>query len=241
MATAEDALTLAASQLGIAERPDGSNVTPFSAWYGITGPWCAMFVSWVFDRIGAPMPGGAKGFAYCPTGVSAFRAAGKWGAGVAGIRRGDVVFFELGTAAGIDHVGIVENVEPDGRITSIDGNVGNRVGRITRRPTEIVGFGRPDYTGTSAGIDLGAIAGGVVGALGDPVGTLTGGVGAAVSAAIDATFGPLAAALRAALDPDNWKRVALGAAGLLMVLGGGLVIRGDVLVAQVPQIIGAAR
>lgn len=42
----------ALSQLGETERPPNSNRSKFSTWYGIIGPWCAMFVTWVFATLG---------------------------------------------------------------------------------------------------------------------------------------------------------------------------------------------
>ena len=59
-------LDIAASQDGITEDPPGSNSVKYWDWWangdGVTqaseilGPWCASFVSWVFDQAGAPLP-----------------------------------------------------------------------------------------------------------------------------------------------------------------------------------------
>lgn len=60
-------LARARSQLGIHEKPFGSNRTPYSKWYGLVGPWCARFVSWCFFHEGLPLPAStSKGFAYTP-------------------------------------------------------------------------------------------------------------------------------------------------------------------------------
>lgn len=39
-------VTLARRQVGVKENPPNSNRVKFSTWYGMIGPWCAMFVTW---------------------------------------------------------------------------------------------------------------------------------------------------------------------------------------------------
>lgn len=51
-AAAATPLDIATSQLGVKESPAGSNRVKFSAWYGVVGPWCAMFVSWCMAQDG---------------------------------------------------------------------------------------------------------------------------------------------------------------------------------------------
>jgi hypothetical protein len=41
------ALKIALAQKGIKESPRDSNKVKFSAWYGLVGPWCVMYQSWV--------------------------------------------------------------------------------------------------------------------------------------------------------------------------------------------------
>ena len=44
------------TELGTLESPPNSNRTKYGAWYGFDGfPWCAMFVSWVYDKAGSPL------------------------------------------------------------------------------------------------------------------------------------------------------------------------------------------
>jgi len=144
-------LARARSQLGIHERPFGSNRTPYAQWYGLIGPWCAMFVSWCFFHEGLPLPAStSKGFAYTPVGAAWFKRQGRWS------RRpqvGAVIFFDF-PGDGVDrisHVGIVERVNADGSPTCLEGNTnapGGRTGGQVmrhRRTVGIMGYGLPNY------------------------------------------------------------------------------------------------
>lgn len=152
----ERILARARSQLGIHEQPFGSNRTPYCRWYGLIGPWCAMFVSWCFFHEGLPLAAStAKGFAYTPVGAAWFRRQGRW------TRRpqvGAVIFFDF-PGDGVDrisHVGIVERVNHDGSVTCVEGNTnapGGRTGGMVmrhRRTVGIVGYGLPSYGGAVA-------------------------------------------------------------------------------------------
>lgn len=148
MTTAEQVLDVARSQLGTAETP--INRTKYGQWYGMDGqPWCAMFVSWVFDQAGLPIPAKQpKGFAYCPDGVNYFKRIRRW---FDRPEVGDVVFYTFDHDGLADHVGIVEAVISDDSITAIEGNTnaagssnGDRVMRRVRS-RGIMGFGRPAY------------------------------------------------------------------------------------------------
>jgi peptidoglycan hydrolase-like protein with peptidoglycan-binding domain len=147
----ERILARARSQLGIHENPFGSNRTPYSRWYGLVGPWCAMFVSWSFFNEGLPLPAStAKGFAYTPVGAAWFASQKRW------TRRpevGAVIFFDF-PGDGVDrisHVGMVEAVNSDGSVTCLEGNTnapGGRTGGMVmrhRRTGGIVGYGLPKY------------------------------------------------------------------------------------------------
>ncbi|HEY9695850.1 MAG TPA: peptidoglycan-binding protein [Trichocoleus sp.] len=135
----------ARGELGNGEQPSGSNRTKYGEWYGANGhPWCAMFVSWVFAHEGMPLSFTTKkGFAYCPSGMAGFKARGQWH--VSGPRPGDVVFFNW-DGGRVDHVGIVESVNKDGSITTIEGNTShNKVEHRHRSGKTIAGYGRPNY------------------------------------------------------------------------------------------------
>jgi hypothetical protein len=151
MTTVNDVLSAAAKYIGTAENPPNSNhVVGITDWYGIDrAPWCAMFVSKVFSDAGMPLQATTpKGFAYCPFGVNYFKARLAYEQTP---RVGAVVFFEWPGKCVASHVGIVETVNADGSIISIEGNT-NMVGsynggevRRMHRKADILGYGYPDY------------------------------------------------------------------------------------------------
>lgn len=149
----EKILATAWSKLGVAENPPFSNKVEFSAWYGITGPWCAMYVSWCFYKaLGySPFPASSsKGFAYCPSGVNWFKDHKKWADKSVRPKRGWIVFFDfIGRPS---HVGIVLDVLPDGRLHTIEGNTngsgsrdGGSVMEHYRSTNQVVGYGIMDF------------------------------------------------------------------------------------------------
>lgn len=149
--TPQNVLKIAASSIGYKESPAGSNRSKFGKWYGMDAqPWCAMFVSYCFHAAGLPLAiTTPKGFAYCPYGVQWFRQQGKF---FKTPKVGDVVFFDWGRDGIADHVGIVEALNPDGTITTIEGNTsqandsnGGAVMRRVRSLKVVQGFGRPAY------------------------------------------------------------------------------------------------
>ena len=58
----QKALAVALTQVGISEYPPYSNRVKYTAWYGMIGPWCAMFESWCFAQVG-----GKFRYSYVPT------------------------------------------------------------------------------------------------------------------------------------------------------------------------------
>lgn len=127
--------------------PLGSNNVKYNTWfYGgeVHGPqfmWCAVYQSWTAAA------------ARIPTSIIPKNAS------VLGMRDffqardrifqtprvGDLVIFI--TSATERHIGFVEMLLPDGRFTTIEGNVSHRVMRVNHSPSEsnIFGYGRPEY------------------------------------------------------------------------------------------------
>src|SRR6478736_4268404 len=157
MSTTADALiAAAASQIGYFVKPGGR--TKYGEWYGLpTGQWCAMFVSWCAEQSGNA--GVIPKHAYTPNGVNWAKQNGRWHAGLAGVRRGDIVYFDFpGAPNRVSHVGIVEGVAADGSVYTIEGNTSGPGGDQRnggcclrkQRKSYIVGYLRPNY-GTTSG------------------------------------------------------------------------------------------
>lgn len=155
MTTASDVVRIAEHEIGITENPPGSNINKYGQWYGVDGvPWCGCFVSYCFSVAGLPLPvQSPRGFSYCPYGVEWFKAQGRFSHTP---EVGDVVFFDWcphTPNSDAYHVGIVAQVNPDGSITTIEGNTGDvsqdnggRVMRKQRYPETWYGFGHPSYS-----------------------------------------------------------------------------------------------
>lgn len=152
MASADDVLAVAISQLGYQE--GANNNTKYGQWYGMNNvPWCDEFVSWVAAQAGAADIIGK--FAYCPYHVNWFKSRNQWH--TSSPQRGDIIFYDWNGDGVADHVGIVENVL-DGTYpgaiegNSTDGNTseGLYVARHARALKYILGYGRPAYGASSA-------------------------------------------------------------------------------------------
>lgn len=163
---AYDVLRVAAGEVGYSRWNDPQPGTKYGRWYaqktgdsyyGTSGvPYCAMFVSWVFNQAGAICPG-LPG-AYCPwierDGRNAGRAVSKYSA-----RPGDIVLYDWGSDGVADHVGIVE-VNHGNYIQTIEGNTssgssgsqsnGGVVARRTRNWNCVRAIIRPTYGSSSS-------------------------------------------------------------------------------------------
>lgn len=157
--TAARVLEVARAELGTAEVPPGTNRTKYGQAYGLDGqPWCCIWVWWIFREAGASdlIPKAA----YTPTLANWFQRRSQWGTKP---RRGALVFFDFprDNLDRISHVGIVEAVQADGTIITIEANTtppggtgsqrdGGGVYRRARR-AGIVGYGYPTYTPAAPG------------------------------------------------------------------------------------------
>lgn len=138
------ALAFAQQEIGQAEQPPGSNDSPRIADYrtatagsGI-GPWCAYFVSWAAKNAGAPLGEAGQGFGSVSAVASWAQRTGRWNPAASGQppQAGDLIVW------GGQHVGIVESVDADGKIHTIEGNSSNMV---TRRTHDASGDGATGY------------------------------------------------------------------------------------------------
>ena len=154
--TASSVMTIAAKELGYSRWNDPQKGTKYGRWYakytgnsyyGESGvPFCAMFVSWVFNQAGAKAAG-IPG-AYCPYIVNAGRKAGATIA-TKNAKYGDIVLFDWGGDGVSDHVGLVE-ANNGSYLTCIEGNTNNgQVARRTRAYSTVICIIRPNYSSSS--------------------------------------------------------------------------------------------
>lgn len=151
--TMTDMLAVARREIGVREKPSGSNKVKYTKWYPMIGPWCAMFVSWSAEQAGVPTSVIPK-HAYTPSGVAWFKAQGRYKQRA---KVGDIVYYEFPGMGRVSHVGIVEKVHGPRDITAIEGNTdaaggrtGGKVMRKRRSGSIIDGFGRPAYRSTAS-------------------------------------------------------------------------------------------
>jgi len=145
------ALERAISQLGVKESPPESNQTKYCSWYGMVGPWCAMFVSWCFEYgsrdLGKDSPSFKAGacYSYCPYVVSDARSNRNGLKTTDDPQPGDLVVYDWGYDTVYDHIGIFEKWTGGGSFNAIEGNTsyGNdsNGGEVMRRSRSKSGQG----------------------------------------------------------------------------------------------------
>jgi len=114
---------VAESQIGQGEHPPNSNCTV----YGPCEEWCSLFAAWVWQHAGVALPGSTALYAYSGSLYTWVREhGGKVLPASARPSAGDAVFYGQGPESSA-HIGIVQRVFPDGRITTIEGNYNNHV------------------------------------------------------------------------------------------------------------------
>jgi hypothetical protein len=130
------ALAAAQSQVGVAEQPPGSNDGPQIAEFRTAtagsgvGPWCAYFTSWAAAQAGVPLGEAGQGFGSVSALYGWAQRTGRATPAGPGVRPnpGDLIVW------GGRHIGIVESVDADGSIHTIEGNSSNAVSRRTYGP-----------------------------------------------------------------------------------------------------------
>src|SRR3954469_10511806 len=136
-------VTAAESQVGQAEAPPGSNDGPAIATYrsAVAGaqagqPWCAYFVSWAAAQAGTPLGDTGAVIGSVSEITSWAQRTGTFLPAGSTPQPGDLILF------GTEHVGLVESVNLDGSLTTIEGNSSDAVSRVNRMPGEATGFVR---------------------------------------------------------------------------------------------------
>ena len=139
--------------VGVSEEPAGSNKVMFSEWYGMTGPWCAMFVTYCF--VAAKSKSFIKGskYAYCPYVLNDAKASrnGLRIVPKADVRSGDIVLFDWNGDGTADHIGIVDKppAKKKATFTTVEGNTsgtnpsdGGMVAKMNRVTSDVIAFVR---------------------------------------------------------------------------------------------------
>jgi CHAP domain len=121
----------ARGEVGQAEQPPGSNDSPRIASYrqatagsGV-GPWCAYFASWAARQAGVPLGDHGQGFGAVSDVWAWAQRSGKALPAGSKPAPGDLIVW------GSRHIGLVESVDANGTIHTIEGNSSDRVSRRT--------------------------------------------------------------------------------------------------------------
>ena len=160
--TADKIISIAKAQVGT--KATDIKKCKYNTWFygsAVSGSgydWCETFIQWVFNEAGASSLLYTK-TANCGYAAKAFQDQGRLK--LSGFQKGDVVFFHWtnerstlvpGTYVS-DHVGIIESVNGDNTITTIEGNSGStsngEVMRQVRSLSLVSCAGRPAYSDNS--------------------------------------------------------------------------------------------
>jgi hypothetical protein len=128
-AAGQAVLNLVRQEVGGKEEPPGSNngarISQYrqaTAGSGV-GPWCAYFTSWAARNAGVPLGDSGQGFGRVDDVYAWAQRTGKAiPAGSQPPQPGDLIVWD-------EHIGVVESVDPDGSIHTIEGNSSDSVAR----------------------------------------------------------------------------------------------------------------
>jgi hypothetical protein len=140
----ERALAKAITQLGVKESPRDSNRVLYTDWYGMVGPWCAMFVTWCYETQG-DSPAFVRGqrYSYVPYLLDDARNL-RFGLKVSEPIPGDCVLYNW-DGGEYDHIGVFEQWVGGHTFTAIEGNTStsndSNGGEVMRRQRDVNGQG----------------------------------------------------------------------------------------------------
>ncbi|MFD8117106.1 CHAP domain-containing protein [Streptomyces microflavus] len=150
MGTRDAMVAQAERSLGVKGRPNAitRSYAARNGSYFATAAWCNMSITeWARASGNYDAVCFGVDYAYTVYHAQKFQAKGRWYRDVAGIQRGDIVFFDWGgtdNVPAIDHVGIVTDVKGS-NVYTIEGNTSNSCARRVRTAASIAGYGRPAY------------------------------------------------------------------------------------------------
>jgi hypothetical protein len=129
-------------EVGVREAPPGSNNSPRIAEYRSAtagapgpGPWCAYFVSWAARQSGVPVGPNGGGFGSVDALYSWAQQTGKALPAGQQPQPGDLIVWD-------EHIGMVESVDANGTVNTIEGNSSDQVIRRTHAPGSALGYVR---------------------------------------------------------------------------------------------------
>lgn len=134
-------VALAQNEIGVKEEPMGSNdgarikeYRTATAGSGV-GPWCAYFTSWLAKSAGAPVGEQGQGFGSVDALYAWAQRTGKAEPNGPGVKPnpGDLIVFD-------EHIGMVESVDADGTVHTIEGNSSDQVIRRTHPQGAALGY-----------------------------------------------------------------------------------------------------
>lgn len=142
------ALSESVKWIGTKENPFGSNRCKFSEWYGMVGPWCAMFATYCYEisaqNVGKDSPSFVKGmyYAYVPYILSDAKEKKRGLSVTTSPQQGDLVLYDWNRNHVPDHVGIFESgnatnwVAIEGNTSQGNNSNGGEVMRRNRKATD---------------------------------------------------------------------------------------------------------
>lgn len=154
MTEVDKLLEVAASQIGETEDPPGSNNIKYNTDYygrqvsGDSYPWCMAFVWWCFKQAGlSRLFYSGRRTASCNTLMRWAKSNEQFVEGT--YQKGDVIFYDWDSTPDADHTGIVES-DNGTTVTVIEGNTSDRVARVRRSKSIVLGAWRPQFSDTPA-------------------------------------------------------------------------------------------
>src|SRR3954451_6327748 len=131
-------VNLVSQEVGVKEQPPGSNDSPRIAQFrqatagsGV-GPWCAYFTSWAAREAGVPLGDQGQGFGRVDDVYAWAQKSGKAIPNTGGEVKpqpGDLIVWD-------EHIGVVDHVDTDGTIHTIEGNSSDQVSERAYKPGE---------------------------------------------------------------------------------------------------------
>lgn len=137
-------IEIAEKEIGYKEY--SNNHTKYGEWFGVQDEWCAIFISWLANKVGILNTLIPKQ-AYVPTMVQWFKSKELFRIRGLFPQKGDIIFFDYNLNGTPDHVGIVEKCE-NGNIYTIEGNKSKQVMRCAYDVNNagVYGFGLVQYS-----------------------------------------------------------------------------------------------